>query len=1276
MMCQKSCGSTVEESLRTIPGCINAEASFVRSFARCMINPNSYIRNVRGGDGDIGNNNNANSSSSMDFFHDEDNSPNDGMNSEVYGDDESGITDELREQIVADAITAVEDVGFDAFIMSSDGWDEYDDGKTSTSTTTTKITAATSSKLITSSPQSQSSKSLSDDNDGNSMNEKEGAGGVTIQIGGMSCTVCVGRVERILTGVEGVSHAKIALATGRAKVRFVEESMLPSLSASSSSSSSSPHLSTSPIRIVAEECVQAVTLGGYECAILFVDGDGDNGSGEGHGGGGIDPAENAKRMEDARQKELFGWGKLFVVSFIFTVPLLVVHYSSMKTFSASVTLSIEGNGGASGVVWWKEYLMCILATPVQFGVGRRYYTASYRSLVHGGVIGMDFLVCLGTTAAYLYSVLALFTLVVSVPTHAFGEGELYYNSTIDQNSEGQEQQHHQQQQQARMQPTFETGAMLLTFVTFGKFLESYARGKTASALQMLMNLQPSSASRCIFEEDETHTDINESSDNGNNNDNDDDDNMQRQKQWMNRMTNNVSSIPTQEVQARDVRVGDILRIDPGSRIPADGILVARGDAGVCVNVNGVRSANEGEDASYVDESAITGEPFPVPKKVGDELLGSTVNQSSLLLMKVTASGDKTALARIVRLVEDAQSSKAPVQALADRIASSFAPVVVLASILTFAGWMLFGGNTGGSHEQGDNDGGTTMDDDNDGNASQKTFVALMSAISVVVVACPCALGLATPTAVMVGTGVGASNGLLIKGGAALEEAHGIDSVVFDKTGTLTTGRAILGERIELLSNSNSTDEPILNNLPPGIDKNTLTLWLAGCVESGSEHPLAKAIVNAARARLGQDHCRVRSTSIKDGGEIGSTKMMTSVTECRVVPGSGVEALVSLSGWGKRRVRVGKKDFAVARPEGDNKDQISNLSDAKSDLPSLVIDGPGDADVRRLRNRGHIAVYVSVLDEREDHDVGDDRTNDNKISTSKSLDERRVIGVLGIIDSIESNARSTVLALKSMGIEVWMCTGDHETTALAVAKEVGIDCKNVCANVSPEGKADLISRLQKRQQGKWNIKRRKGYGTQWKWKCISRYAWGLVDQDDKKQTLQERGQGRVAIVGDGINDSVALARANVGIAIGAGTEVAVEAADIVLVRSNLHDVVVALHLSRAVFNRIRLNFVWAMGYNLFAVPFAAGVFYPLTDWRLPPAFAGLMMALSSVSVVTSSLLLRSYAKPLIRDDGKIQEQGIWSACSIIFSSLSWHSFRCCSVERINSANDIELAKYLV
>lgn len=331
----------------------------------------------------------------------------------------------------------------------------------------------------------------------------------------------------------------------------------------------------------------------------------------------------------------------------------------------------------------------------------------------------------------------------------------------------------------------------------------------------------------------------------------------------------------------------------------------------------------------------------------------------------------------------------------------------------------------------------------------------------------------------------------------------------------------------------------------------------------SEHPLATAIINEAKGIF--------------GGDFTCSSENVSVSDSSVTPGSGVEARVSHKSWGKWIVRVGKSSYVNEA-----------VHDRTSESP--MRERVGEREIESLRERGQIGVYVSVMP-----------------ANTRSKESRRVIGILGIVDSIEPNAKSTVKALQTLGIDVWMCTGDHDSTARAVAQEVGIPEENVCANVNPEGKADLVTRLQRRR-----MKKKKS-------------VW----------EKEERQGGSVAMVGDGINDSIALARANVGIAIGAGTEVAVEAADIVLVRSNLHDVFIALHLSRVVFSRIQMNFIWALGYNVFALPFAAGILYPLTDWRLPPAFAGLMMAFSSVSVVTNSLLLRFYSKPTIDEDGNIE-----------------------------------------
>ena len=409
----------------------------------------------------------------------------------------------------------------------------------------------------------------------------------------------------------------------------------------------------------------------------------------------------------------------------------------------------------------------------------------------------------------------------------------------------------------------------------------------------------------------------------------------------------------------------------------------------------------------------------------------------------------------------------------------------------------------------------------------------------------------------------------------------------DKTGTLTTGRAVVGSRIEYVSQLHGKDDDIaasralkrlLQCLPPAVKQTDTALWLACCAELRSEHPLGNAIVNAGKEIWGHDILRPTMKGVNAGKSHEEEGVTMQISDCQVTPGRGVQCTVNNVGPENNCciVRVGNRTWTHA------------LESEHGGLAIQEGDSQADDDVRSLRTDGQIGVYVSV----------------------KSIDDDDffVAGVIGIIDPVKKEAKSTVAALKSMGVDVWMCTGDHELTAQAVARKIGIDEENVCSNVKPEGKADLIRRLQKQR-----VRVQKGRSTQ------------KVDN-------------RVAVVGDGINDAVALAQSDVGIAIGAGTEVAVEAADIVLVRSQLHDVVVSLHLSRVVFDRIRLNFVWAMMYNLIALPFAAGVLYPFIDWTLPPAFAGLMMAFSSVSVVVSSLLLRTYLKPEIHDDGQLEERG--------------------------------------
>ncbi|KAL7566195.1 hypothetical protein ACA910_011269 [Epithemia clementina (nom. ined.)] len=854
---------------------------------------------------------------------------------------------------------------------------------------------------------------------------------IVLGVGGMSCAVCTGRVESCLKGTSGVVDATVILSTQRALVELSHDARRD---------------------IIVLDCCDAVQRAGYTCIVVEQS---------------PDLRKDAEQLEQARQDEEAYWFRLFIFSAILTIPMVVL---------ATGLVMIAPSEVPSGNLW----IVCISSTIVQLVVGKRYYIAAWKGWAHGGILGMDFLVVLGTTASYVYSIVLFME-------------QLLTDEMTD------------------LKPSFMAGAMLLTFVTLGKYLESYARGKTADAVHKLMELQPSCASRVIGfpreeETDTAHCDI--------------------------------SALTTEEVLISDIQPGDYVRVLPGGSIPADGVLVA---------ISSKSSGSYTVQEAFIDESAFSGEPFPVAKRIGDSVHGSTVNQLSALVVRVTASGSDTFLSKIVRLVEDAQRHKAPIQAYADTLACVFVPAVVGVATMTFMGWMLFGQSI---------------------TIGERFNIALMSSIAVIVVACPCALGLATPTAVMVGTGVGATQGVLIKGGAVLEHMHTINTVIFDKTGTLTCGKAKLSDRIEYLEK----DEILKQNLPSLIPADKVALWLAVCAEAQSEHPLAQAIVNAAKEAWLKDGDETDLTGANEG---------VRVDDFCVQPGRGVECSVSKPEWGHRIVRVGSKEW----------------SKEPLDSAPRKEDCTGDKDADFLRHQGKIAIYLSVLDEG---------------STS-----RRVIAVFGVVDPLKPEAFSTVAALQKHGIDVWMCTGDDIVTALAVGRSIGIPDCNICAGVTPEGKADLVTRLQRATDS------------------------GLQLHSRSKNTKSKKNQrGNVAMVADGVNDSIALARADVGIAIGAGREIALEAADVVLVRSNLHDVVVAFHLSSVVFRRILLNFVLALCYNIVAVPFAAGLFDPMTDFHLPPALAGFMMACSSVSVVTSSLLLRRYQRPIVREDGSLKVTKGW------------------------------------
>jgi len=548
---------------------------------------------------------------------------------------------------------------------------------------------------------------------------------------------------------------------------------------------------------------------------------------------------------------------------------------------------------------------------------------------------------------------------------------------------------------------FEVSTILITLVILGKLLEAIAKGRTSDAIKKLVGLSPKTA------------------------------------------TIVRDGVETQ-IKIDDVKVDDVLIVKPGEKIPVDGMIVS--------------------GRSSVDESMLTGESIPVEKKEGDEVIGATINKNGLLKIKATKVGENSTLAHIIKLIEEAQGKKAPIQRFADVVSSYFVPIVILLALVSGGLWYLVFGQT--------------------------ISFAILIAVSVLVIACPCALGLATPTAIMVGTGKGASNGILIKGGDALEAAHKIKYVVFDKTGTITLGKPSV--------TSVQTDE--------GINEADF-LAIAGSIEKGSEHPLAEAIVN-----------HVKEKNIK----------ISETTQFEAIPGFGVTA------------RLGKKTYFFGNLKLMSKQGI-DCSKFTQNMTTLEHDGK----------------TVMILAEG-----------------------KKALGIIAVADTIKDTSKEAVLALKKMGIITYMITGDNKRTADAIARQVGID--HVFAEVLPQDKAAHVKELQ-------------------------------------HKAMQHKG--KVAMVGDGINDAPALAQADIGIAMGSGTDVAMETGNIVLMKNDLRDVPKAIKLSKMTMTKIKQNMFWALFYNVLGIPIAAGVLYSSTGWLLSPIIAGAAMAFSSVSVVLNSLLLR-------------------------------------------------------
>ena len=671
----------------------------------------------------------------------------------------------------------------------------------------------------------------------------------------------------------------------------------------------------------------------------------------------VEPREAAGQTRDreqsAREETQRRARSKFVVGAILSVPIVI---GSM----------VEGFLWAPA--WLRNpWLLWALATPVQFWVGFEFHAGFLRDLRHR-TASMSTLVSIGTNAAYFFS------LAVTLWPHVFmpAGGMTYY----------------------------ETGAVVITLVVLGRWLEARARGRTSEAIRRLVSLAPRTA-RIVREGREL-------------------------------------DVPTTEVG-----VGDLVRIRPGERIPVDGVVL--------------------EGASTIDESMLTGESLPVEKTAESRVVAGSVNQTGALLFRATHVGSETTLARIVRLVEDAQASRAPIQRLADRVAAVFVPIVLVVAGATCLAWLAFG-------------------------PEPRLPMALTTAVAVLVIACPCAMGLATPTAIMVGTGKGAEHGVLIKSATALEVLHRVDTIVFDKTGTLTVGRPEVTDIVTV----------------PGVGEDDALAVAAGA-EQASEHPLGEAIVRLAKER---------------------GLALPPVGEFTAVPGQGIDAMAP-----DGRILLGNETMMNERGI-----DVSLLADRAI----------------ALQAQGKTVVVLAFAG--------------------------RLLALIAVADVLKPDAAATIRRLREMGLAVAMLSGDNRRTAEAIAREAGIE--RVLAEVLPADKAGEIKRLQE-------------------------------------------GGHRVAMVGDGINDAPALTQADVGIVMGSGTDVAIEAADVTLMRSDVAGVVVALELSRRTIQIVKQNLGWAFGYNILLIPVAAGVLYPLAGVLLSPILAGAAMAFSSVSVVTNSLRLKRW-----------------------------------------------------
>ncbi|HEX9166781.1 MAG TPA: heavy metal translocating P-type ATPase [Gemmatimonadales bacterium] len=767
----------------------------------------------------------------------------------------------------------------------------------------------------------------------------------TIEVSGMTCAACSGRVQRALEKTPGVTTANVNLMTGSATVGFDEA------------------------QVSVEDLLAVIRDSGYGAELPKPD---------------AAAGAETEALDRAREEEVATLRRKVVVAGSAAVLTMVlmpfaehVHGEMadpvmrlLMPVADALRLLIPPLGEISVTAW--RWILLAMTLPSVLWAGRHFYTRAWAGLQHRAV-DMNTLIAVGTGAAFLFS---LAMTVASDWFASHGVPSVVYYEAVNG---------------------------IIALILLGNLLETGAKRRTSGAIKRLIGLRPATA----------------------------------------RLRLGGAEV---DVPLERVRVGDEVVVRPGDRLPVDGQVI--------------------EGSSAVDESMLTGEPLPVVKATGDDVTGGTINGTGTFVFRATRVGRDTVLSNIIRMVQQAQGSRAPIQALADRISAVFVPVVIVIALLTFAAWWLFG-------------------------PEPAVIRALASAVTVLIIACPCAMGLAVPTAVMVATGRGAERGLLIKGGEPLQRVGELTTVVLDKTGTITEGKPAVAEVTTL---GMTADE---------------VLALAAAVEARSEHPIGAAIGAEAEQR-------------RDGRMAGATVYQAAQFEA--VPGRGVRGLVD-----GRPVLAGNAAF---------------LAESGVDIAPL------QAALAQAAERAQTPVLVAV--------------------------DGLAAGLIAIADPVRATSLDAVRRLQALGLEVVMLTGDDTRTANAVAREVGIE--RVVAQVLPSAKLAVVEGL--------------------------------------------KGEGKVvAMVGDGINDAPALAAADVGIAIGTGTDVAIEAADIALMRPDLHGVAEAIGLARATMRTIRQNLFWAFAYNTVGIPVAAGVLYPAFGILLTPTMGAAAMALSSVSVVTNSLRLR-------------------------------------------------------